>query len=136
MIIGFVCCTNNFLWSATATSSYFYFREIQNTQFFKGLNWEALYKREVEPPFKPQLESDLDTSYFDPDFTNETVQLTPTSDVRSQQLETVEEMDENGEFIQFSFNRIGSGPLVSTQFWGCELLIASILHKQLSEHPF
>lgn len=92
------------------------YREIQNTQFFKGLNWEALYKREVEPPFKPQLESDLDTSYFDPDFTNETVQLTPTSDVRSQQLETVQEMDENGEFIQFSFNRIGSGPLVSTQF--------------------
>lgn len=80
------------------------------------MNWEALYKREVEPPFKPQLESDLDTSYFDPDFTNETVQLTPTSDVRSQQLETVEEMDENGEFIQFSFNRIGNGPLVSTQF--------------------
>ncbi|CAF4759775.1 unnamed protein product, partial [Rotaria magnacalcarata] len=31
----------------------------------------------IEPPFKPDLDSDTDTRYFDSEFTNEPVCLTP-----------------------------------------------------------
>ena len=34
---------------------------------------------EIEPPFKPGVTDDTDTRYFDQEFTNEPVQLTPTS---------------------------------------------------------
>lgn len=32
---------------------------------------------QVTPPFKPQVTSDVDTRYFDTEFTGEPVQLTP-----------------------------------------------------------
>jgi RAC serine/threonine-protein kinase len=41
------------------------YREIQATAFFKPIEWEKLYRKEIEPPFKPQLSSESDTSYFD-----------------------------------------------------------------------
>ena len=32
---------------------------------------------QITPPFKPQVESDTDTRYFDSEFTGESVELTP-----------------------------------------------------------
>uniref|UniRef100_A0A915CSZ5 non-specific serine/threonine protein kinase n=1 Tax=Ditylenchus dipsaci TaxID=166011 RepID=A0A915CSZ5_9BILA len=52
-------------------------REIQCQDFFKSVDWEKLYRKEIEPPFRPQLASETDTSYFDQEFTREAVQLTP-----------------------------------------------------------
>ena len=47
--------------------------------------------------------SEHDTSYFDAEFTNEAVRLTPPQS--SQRLETLEEMDEiQNNFTQFSFH--------------------------------
>lgn len=40
-------------------------REIQVQEFFKPVDWEKLYRKEIEPPFKPKLSSDTDTTYFD-----------------------------------------------------------------------
>lgn len=40
-------------------------REIQSQDFFQSMDWEKLYRKEIEPPFKPQLASETDTSYFD-----------------------------------------------------------------------
>ena len=40
-------------------------REIQCAEFFKPIDWDKLYRKEIEPPFKPQLRSDVDTQYFD-----------------------------------------------------------------------
>ncbi|KAL8716348.1 MAG: hypothetical protein Q9220_000253 [cf. Caloplaca sp. 1 TL-2023] len=37
--------------------------------FFSDLDWDALAKKTIVPPFKPQLKSMLDTSNFDPEFT-------------------------------------------------------------------
>ncbi|KAI9840534.1 MAG: hypothetical protein M1837_001548 [Sclerophora amabilis] len=44
--------------------------ELQSHPFFSDINWDALAKKNVVPPFKPKLKSVLDTSNFDPEFTN------------------------------------------------------------------
>ncbi|KAI4094373.1 MAG: hypothetical protein LQ344_002273 [Seirophora lacunosa] len=38
--------------------------------FFADMDWAALANKTIVPPFKPQLKSVLDTSNFDPEFTN------------------------------------------------------------------
>ncbi|KAL9598382.1 MAG: hypothetical protein Q9219_004544 [cf. Caloplaca sp. 3 TL-2023] len=38
--------------------------------FFADMDWTALANKTIVPPFKPQLKSILDTSNFDPEFTN------------------------------------------------------------------
>ncbi|KAL8933910.1 MAG: hypothetical protein Q9216_006159 [Gyalolechia sp. 2 TL-2023] len=38
--------------------------------FFSDMDWTALANKMIVPPFKPQLKSILDTSNFDPEFTN------------------------------------------------------------------
>lgn len=43
--------------------------EVQNHVFFSNIDWEKLYKKQVKPPFKPKVESETDTSNFDPCFT-------------------------------------------------------------------
>ena len=44
--------------------------ELMVHPFFADIDWDALAKKKVVPPFKPKLKSALDTSNFDPEFTN------------------------------------------------------------------
>ena len=44
--------------------------ELKRHPFFNDVDWEALSKKVITPPFKPSLKSDTDVSYFDPEFTN------------------------------------------------------------------
>lgn len=44
--------------------------ELKAHAFFADIDWEALARKKVVPPFKPKLKSVLDTSNFDPEFTN------------------------------------------------------------------
>ncbi|KAI9734674.1 MAG: Serine/threonine-protein kinase [Cirrosporium novae-zelandiae] len=44
--------------------------ELKRHPFFADIDWDALMKKDVKPPFKPKLKSALDTSNFDPEFTN------------------------------------------------------------------
>ncbi|MED6256707.1 hypothetical protein ATANTOWER_006160 [Ataeniobius toweri] len=44
--------------------------------FFKSINWSALEKRQVEPPFKPKVRSPGDYNNFDREFLNEKPRLT------------------------------------------------------------
>ena len=44
--------------------------ELMAHPFFADTDWNALSKKLVSPPFKPKLKSELDTSNFDPEFTN------------------------------------------------------------------
>ena len=44
--------------------------ELKAHPFFADIDWDALAKKNVVPPFKPKLKSELDTSNFDPEFTN------------------------------------------------------------------
>nr|VZI29624.1 unnamed protein product [Spirometra erinaceieuropaei] len=45
--------------------------EIKAHPFFRNTNWDQVYARQAEPPFKPTLTSETDVSRFDPQFTNE-----------------------------------------------------------------
>jgi len=44
--------------------------ELKRHAFFNDIDWDALSKKLITPPFKPQLKNDTDVSYFDPEFTN------------------------------------------------------------------
>uniref|UniRef100_A0A8K9UNE6 Protein kinase C n=1 Tax=Oncorhynchus mykiss TaxID=8022 RepID=A0A8K9UNE6_ONCMY len=48
---------------------------IQGHSFFKTLNWPALEKRELEPPFKPKVKAPNDCSNFDREFLREKPRL-------------------------------------------------------------
>ncbi|KAJ8518360.1 hypothetical protein ONZ45_g4546 [Pleurotus djamor] len=44
--------------------------ELKEHPFFKSIDWDALAKKQVTPPFKPDVESDESTACFDPEFTS------------------------------------------------------------------
>ena len=44
--------------------------ELMGHLFFHDIDWTALSKKLTQPPFKPKLKGELDTSNFDPEFTN------------------------------------------------------------------
>lgn len=44
--------------------------ELMAHPFFADVDWEALGRKDIKPPFKPILKGELDTSNFDPEFTN------------------------------------------------------------------
>ncbi|KAK5621609.1 Ribosomal protein S6 kinase beta-2 [Crenichthys baileyi] len=46
--------------------------DIQKHPFFRHISWEELLNKTVEPPYKPQLHSEEDTSQFDTWFTRQT----------------------------------------------------------------
>uniref|UniRef100_A0A915B1U9 non-specific serine/threonine protein kinase n=1 Tax=Parascaris univalens TaxID=6257 RepID=A0A915B1U9_PARUN len=86
-------------------------KEIMEQEFFRPIDWEKLYRKEITPPFKPHVQSDTDTCYFDKEFTNAPVQLTPPP-ARSGPLDTVDEIDEmQNNFVQFSFHNEASSSL-------------------------
>ena len=43
--------------------------EIMSHVWFTGVDWDAIEKKQVAPPFIPKLSSEYDTSYIDEDFT-------------------------------------------------------------------
>ncbi|XP_078094895.1 protein kinase C zeta type isoform X2 [Mustelus asterias] len=53
------------------------FTDIQAHTFFRSIDWDLLEKKQVTPPFKPQITDDYGLENFDTQFTSEPVQLTP-----------------------------------------------------------
>ncbi|TKR87037.1 hypothetical protein L596_011514 [Steinernema carpocapsae] len=88
--------------------------EVKKAAFFEVIDWDKLYRKEIQPPFRPQLASTTDTSYFDQEFTSEQVALTPPP---AGQLDTVLEVDDEmqSNFQQFSFHNVVSSSLRSDQ---------------------
>eukprot|EP00055_Hartaetosiga_balthica_P004416 m.11506 g.11506 ORF g.11506 m.11506 type:complete len:467 (+) comp3850_c0_seq1:78-1478(+) len=54
------------------------FQDVKAHRFFKPIDFTKLYNREIEPPFKPQIKDDEDTSNFDEMFTSEKPTISPT----------------------------------------------------------
>lgn len=52
-------------------------QEIMSHAFFRTTNWEDIYHKRQEPPFRPQIKTATDTSNFDQEFTSVTPVLTP-----------------------------------------------------------
>ncbi|KAL2913685.1 Serine/threonine-protein kinase [Polyrhizophydium stewartii] len=44
--------------------------EIKRHPYLADVDWKHMLKRRVRPPFKPKVESEMDTTNFDPAFTN------------------------------------------------------------------
>lgn len=44
--------------------------DIKAHPFFEGLDWDALERKEIPPPWKPVLSSEIDTAYFNKKYTH------------------------------------------------------------------
>ncbi|XP_075462651.1 ribosomal protein S6 kinase 2 beta-like [Ascaphus truei] len=51
--------------------------EIKRHPFFSTIDWNKLYRRELNPPFKPAIAQPDDTYYFDTEFTSRTPKDSP-----------------------------------------------------------
>jgi p90 ribosomal S6 kinase len=51
--------------------------EIKRHPWFASIDWDKLYKREIETPFKPMVTGPEDTRNIDKMFTNEPARDTP-----------------------------------------------------------
>ncbi len=38
---------------------------VRNHRWFKGINWEEVSNQLIEPPWKPEIDSPIDTRYFE-----------------------------------------------------------------------
>jgi p90 ribosomal S6 kinase len=45
-------------------------KQVKEHVFFSTIDWQKLYRRELQPPFQPTLTSDI-TCYFDTEFTKQ-----------------------------------------------------------------
>uniref|UniRef100_A0A674DSD2 Protein kinase C n=1 Tax=Salmo trutta TaxID=8032 RepID=A0A674DSD2_SALTR len=69
---------------------------IRSHSFFKTLNWPALEKRQVDPPFKPKVKGPNDCNNFDREFLSEKPRLSHTD------KNLIDSMDQTA-FAGFSF---------------------------------
>lgn len=72
------------------------FSEIKSNEFFRGIDWEQLERRQVKPPYEPETESDRDLKHFDPDFTQQPVSFTPDN------IDLISKLDQS-EFEGFEY---------------------------------
>ncbi|KAG8528231.1 uncharacterized protein KY384_007148 [Bacidia gigantensis] len=52
-------------------------KEIMDHSFFDSTDWDALYKKDVTPPFRPAIRDRNDLSNFDTEYTSTAPDLTP-----------------------------------------------------------
>jgi serine/threonine protein kinase len=48
-------------------------REIQKHPLFNDIDWGKLFRKEVPPPWSPNVKDDFDVRFFDTEFTSEAV---------------------------------------------------------------
>jgi len=51
--------------------------EIKRHEFFAGIDWDKLARRELQPPFRLKLKGEDDVTFFDPTFTEKEIKHTP-----------------------------------------------------------
>ncbi|KAG8527364.1 uncharacterized protein KY384_007516 [Bacidia gigantensis] len=56
--------------------------EVMEQPFFKEIDWEKLYRKEIPPPFVPDVTSTDSVANFDPEFTKDAPRLTPVQSMR------------------------------------------------------
>jgi hypothetical protein len=54
-------------------------QDVMAHAFFSNVNWDDIYYKRIEPPFKPTITNATDTSNFDQEFTSVTPVLTPVN---------------------------------------------------------
>lgn len=73
------------------------FTDIKLHEFFKSIDWEKLEKRQIDPPYTPQTDSERDLRHFDREFVDMPIQFTPPENPTAMQ-----NLDQS-EFIGFSY---------------------------------
>ena len=82
---------------------------------------------QIPPPFKPQVMSETDTRYFDIEFTDESVELTPPDDVEPpSEFSSISEVENEGTFSQFSYQVIGEKRWLSGRASAFKVVMGSI----------
>jgi serine/threonine protein kinase len=71
--------------------------DMKRHEFFRGIDWEKLQRREVKPPFRPNVSGIKDLRYFDKMFTEESVNETPL-------FRTVQAAAGNNTFQGFTYD--------------------------------
>jgi serum/glucocorticoid-regulated kinase 2 len=72
--------------------------EIMKSPFFKSIDFDALYRREIEPPFKPEVIDEMDTKYV------------PSAMLQTEAKDSFVEAPKKGENLNFGgFTYMGSG---------------------------
>ncbi|VDP38471.1 unnamed protein product [Schistosoma curassoni] len=66
------------------------FGDIMEHGFFKPIDWVALERKEVHPPYRPTCGGDRDLIHFDPAFTDEPVVLTPDNEAVMSRMDQTE----------------------------------------------
>ncbi|XP_064593616.1 RAC-beta serine/threonine-protein kinase isoform X3 [Zonotrichia leucophrys gambelii] len=76
-------------------------REVMQHRFFAGIDWLDVVQRKLVPPFRPQVTSEVDTRYFDEEFTAQSITVTPPE--RCELLDSPD-CDHQTHFPQFSYS--------------------------------
>eukprot|EP01017_Pseudomicrothorax_dubius_P002396 TRINITY_DN10054_c0_g10_i2.p1 TRINITY_DN10054_c0_g10~~TRINITY_DN10054_c0_g10_i2.p1 ORF type:complete len:386 (+),score=80.88 TRINITY_DN10054_c0_g10_i2:65-1222(+) len=80
--------------------------EIVKHPWFSTLDWDALYRKEIRPPFVPKLKNELDVSNFDPEFTETPVESCKEGGSFTQDhFRTYENFSWNGDLETDMFTR-------------------------------
>ena len=48
-------------------------KDIMDHDYFKGIDWEAMKRREVSPPYNPKIRSDKDVKHIDSRYLEENI---------------------------------------------------------------
>jgi len=60
--------------------------KIKSHSYFKDVDWEKAWNKELEPPFVPELKDEMDLKYFDKGFTDERVESFAEEEPSSQNV--------------------------------------------------
>ncbi|XP_032084135.1 RAC-beta serine/threonine-protein kinase isoform X2 [Thamnophis elegans] len=76
-------------------------KEVMEHRFFAAVNWQDVVHKKLLPPFKPQVTSEIDTRYFDDEFTAQSITITPPD-----RYDCVDPLDadQRTHFPQFSYS--------------------------------
>lgn len=80
--------------------------DIRQHPLFREINWEELERKEIDPPFRPQVKSPSDCSNFDKEFLNERPRLSLAD-------RTLINSVDQSMFQNFSFMNPGMERLIS-----------------------
>merc|ERR1711977_99070 len=95
--------------------------ELMQHPFFHDIDWQALSKKTTQPPFKPKLKGELDTSNFDPEFTNALSSDNPSSSLNARAAQLASGVGNDGTPLS---------PTMQNQFKGFTFVDESTLEQQ------
>ncbi|KAJ3191699.1 hypothetical protein HK101_007493 [Irineochytrium annulatum] len=81
--------------------------EIRKHPYFSDIDWEKLLKKNVKPPFKPKVESEMDTSNFDPVFTDN---MMPVDSLPNSSAPLSETIQQNFKGFTYTYGTVCLAP--------------------------